>query len=153
MWKLFYKGTVSVDFWSNRSKLCGNYAFPQNFQTTKTGEITVFNVVRAYESFLKYKIMYPRNIRKHKIVSPKKHLMWNNLMWNKMWNLMLNKLEILTRNWLIHCVKSVRIRSFSDRYFPAFRLNTERYEYLSVLNPNARKYGPEKLQIRTVFTQ
>ena len=26
-----------------------------------------------------------------------------------------------------HCVKSVRIRSYSDPYFPAFRLNTERY--------------------------
>ena len=27
----------------------------------------------------------------------------------------------------IHCVKSVRIRSFSGPYFPAFGLNTERY--------------------------
>ena len=28
----------------------------------------------------------------------------------------------------LHCVKSVRIRSYSDPYFLAFRLNTERYE-------------------------
>ena len=27
-----------------------------------------------------------------------------------------------------HCVKSVRIWSYSGPYFPAFRLNTERYE-------------------------
>ena len=27
----------------------------------------------------------------------------------------------------VHCVKSVRIRSFSGQYFPAFRLNTERH--------------------------
>ena len=27
----------------------------------------------------------------------------------------------------IHCVKSVRIRCFSEPYFPAFGLNTERY--------------------------
>ena len=27
----------------------------------------------------------------------------------------------------IHCAKSVRIRSYSDLYFPAFGLNTERY--------------------------
>ena len=27
----------------------------------------------------------------------------------------------------IHCVKSVRIRSYSDPYFPVFGLNTERY--------------------------
>ena len=26
-----------------------------------------------------------------------------------------------------HCVKSVRIRSFSGLYFPAFGLNTERF--------------------------
>ena len=27
----------------------------------------------------------------------------------------------------IHCVKSVRIRSYSGPYFPAFGVNTERY--------------------------
>ena len=27
-----------------------------------------------------------------------------------------------------HCVKSVRIRSYSGPYFPAFELNTERHE-------------------------
>ena len=26
-----------------------------------------------------------------------------------------------------HCIKGVRIRSYSSLYFPAFRLNTERY--------------------------
>ena len=46
-----------------------------------------------------------------------------------------------------HSVKSVLIRSFSGPYFPPLRLNTER------LSPNAGKYGPEKLQIRTHFTQ
>ena len=29
---------------------------------------------------------------------------------------------------LLHCVKSVRIRSFPGPYFPAFGLNMERYE-------------------------
>ena len=28
---------------------------------------------------------------------------------------------------IYHCEQSVRIRSYSDPYFPAFRLNTERY--------------------------
>ena len=28
---------------------------------------------------------------------------------------------------ITHCVKYVRIRSFSGQYFPAFGLNTERY--------------------------
>ena len=27
--------------------------------------------------------------------------------------------------WCNHCVKSVRIRSYSGPYFPAFRLNTD----------------------------
>ena len=34
-----------------------------------------------------------------------------------------------------HCVKTVRIRSYSDPDFPEFGLNTER------LSPNAGKYG------------
>ena len=29
---------------------------------------------------------------------------------------------------MLHCVKNVRIRSYSGPYFPAFGLNTERYE-------------------------
>ena len=41
---------------------------------------------------------------------------------------------------LIHCVKRVRVRSYSGPHFPAFGLNTERY-YLSVFSPNAGKYG------------
>ena len=38
-----------------------------------------------------------------------------------------------------HCVKSVRIRSYSGLYFPKFGDTP----YLSVLSPNAGKYGPE----------
>ena len=39
-----------------------------------------------------------------------------------------------------HCVKSVRIRSFSGPCFPVF-------------SPNTGKYGLEKLRIQTLFTQ
>ena len=42
---------------------------------------------------------------------------------------------------LLHCMKSVRILSFSGT------------EYLSVFSPNAAKRAPEKLRIRTLFTQ
>ena len=58
--------------------------------------------------------------------------------------LMLNLIES-------HCVKYVRIRSFSGLYFPEFGLNTARHEDLSVFSLNAGKYGPEKLRIRTLF--
>ena len=47
---------------------------------------------------------------------------------------------------IFHCVKSVRIRSYSGPHFPAFGLNTERY---SVFSPNAGKCRPK----RTLFTQ
>ena len=33
-------------FWANCPKLSRNYAFPQNFQIRKLGEITVFYAVR-----------------------------------------------------------------------------------------------------------
>ena len=35
--------------------------------------------------------------------------------------------KIYQKSLIIHCVKSVLIRSFSGPYFPAFGLNTERY--------------------------
>ena len=43
--------------------------------------------------------------------------------------------NIISKNWwrFLHCVKSVRIRSFSGPYFPAFGLNTEKYSvYLPI---------------------
>ena len=43
----------------------------------------------------------------------------------------------------MHCVKSVRIRSFSGAYFPAFELNTERYSVQMWENMDQKnsKYG------------
>ena len=35
--------------------------------------------------------------------------------------------QIPAKNYIWYCVKSVRIRSYSGPYFPAFGLNTERY--------------------------
>ena len=51
------------------------------------------------------------------------------------------------------CVENVRVWSFSGPFFRPFGLNTERYQYLNVFSPNVGKYGPEKLQMRTIFTQ
>ena len=51
------------------------------------------------------------------------------------------------------CVKSVRTRSFSGLYFPAIVLNTERYEVFISVQSKCRKCAPEKLRIRTLFTQ
>ena len=49
-----------------------------------------------------------------------------------------------------HCLKTVRIRRLSAPCFSAFGLNTP---HLSVFSSNAGKYGPEKLQIGTLFQQ
>ena len=54
---------------------------------------------------------------------------------------------------LFHCLIIVRIRSFSGLHFSAFGLSTERYVYPPVFDPNAGKYRPEKLQLRTLFMQ
>ena len=48
-------------------------------------------------------------------------------------------------NGCFHCVKSVRIRSFSGLYFPAFG------QYTKIYCPNAGKYGPEKISYLDTF--
>ena len=42
---------------------------------------------------------------------------------------------------LLSLHKKCRVWSFSGLYFPAFGLNTDRYDYLSVFSPNAGKCG------------
>ena len=55
-----------------------------------------------------------------------------------------------TQNIERYCVESVRVRSYSGPYFPAFGLNKDRITpYLSLFSPNAGKYGPEQLRILT----
>ena len=39
----------------------------------------------------------------------------------------------------IHCVKSVRIRSYSGPYFPAFGVNTERYRVSQRIQSECKK--------------
>ena len=52
-----------------------------------------------------------------------------------------------------YCVKSVRIRSYSGAYFPAFGLWTERYSVSLRIQSQYGKIEPEKLWIRTLFKQ
>ena len=53
----------------------------------------------------------------------------------------------------IHRVKSICIWSFPGPYFLTSDWIWKDTPYLSVFSPNEGKYGPEKLQIRTLFTQ
>ena len=43
--EILRKGTVSAEFWVILPKLCGNFAFPQNFHIRKIGEITAFYAI------------------------------------------------------------------------------------------------------------
>ena len=56
-----------------------------------------------------------------------------------------------------HCVKSLRIRSYSGPHFPELRLNMERYgvsvRIYSKCGKMREKFGPEKIQMQTLFTQ
>ena len=67
-----------------------------------------------------------------------------------MFYLEVSHIEILEITWTNHCVKSVRIRSYSGPYFPRIfphskwiRIDTE---YLSAFSPNAGKCGKNEDQ-------
>ena len=56
--EILWKGTVFTQFRACHPKICGNWAFPQNFRIGKLGEITAFyavsyQVVRTCQFFLK----------------------------------------------------------------------------------------------------
>ena len=61
----------------------------------------------------------------------------------KYFNFCLKVLALWKMSKILHCVKSVRIWSYSGPHFSAFGLNSERYEVLSVFSPNVGKCGPE----------
>ena len=52
--KILRKGAVSAEFRTNRPKLYGNCASPQNFYTRKLGETTVFYAVKLYQELPAY---------------------------------------------------------------------------------------------------
>ena len=56
-----------------------------------------------------------------------------------------------TRKW--HCVKSVRIRSYSGPHFPTFGLNTERYSVSLRIQSKCRKMRTRITPKWTLFTQ
>ena len=52
-----------------------------------------------------------------------------------------------------HCVKNVRVRSYSGPHFPHSDWIRRDTLYLSVFSPNAGKWRPDYLRIRTIITQ
>ena len=51
-----------------------------------------------------------------------------------------------------HCIKRIYTTSYSGPHFPIFRVNTETCSISLRLQSKIGKMGPEKLQIRTLFT-
>ena len=60
-------------------------------------------------------------------------------------NVIVKTASLLVQAEQIDCVESVRIRSYSDPYFPVFGLNTERYGVFSQMrekkDQNNSEYG------------
>ena len=54
---------------------------------------------------------------------------------------------------ILHCVKSVRHRSFSGSYFPAFGLNTERYEVFLRIQSECGKIRTRKKPVFRHFSR
>ena len=62
--------------------------------------------------------------------------------------------QFLNNSSTHHCMKCIRIRSFSGPYFATFGPNTERYSVsLHIQSECGKKYGPEKVRVRAIFTQ
>ena len=53
---------------------------------------------------------------------------------------------------VFHCVKSVRIRSFSGTYFPAFGLNTGTYSISLRIPSECAKIGTRNTEIQNLNT-
>ena len=67
------------------------------------------------------------------------------LLWEEVWSDENRRRLRRSEDWVDwHCVKSVQIRSFLWCVFSRIRIEYGDTEYLSVFNPNAGNYGPEK---------
>ena len=53
---------------------------------------------------------------------------------------------------LFHCVKSIRIRSFSGTYFPAFGLNTGTYSISLRIPSECAKIGTRNTELQNLNT-
>ena len=54
--EILWKRTVSAKFPVNRAKLCGNYAFPQDFHTMKLNEVcAVYKTSETPQSNFKHR--------------------------------------------------------------------------------------------------
>ena len=108
-----------------------------------------WNVVRAYILNSKFMISWSSSYCKGSFNSLEKEVAFvmSNLLWVD-FSLTTFLRNIIVLAVLIHYVKSVRIWSFYDPYFPAFGLNTERYSVR--LRENADQ---KNTRIWILFTQ
>ena len=64
--EILWKSTVFTQFQTNRPKLYGNCAFPQNFHTRKLGEITAFYAVDVNDFPFRNKDKWRQEVQKPK---------------------------------------------------------------------------------------
>ena len=65
-------------------------------------------------------------------------------------NFLINQM-ILLQSLTLHCLKSVRIQSYSGPHFPAFGLSTERYGVRSECGKMRTRITPNMDTFHTVF--
>ena len=110
--KFVWKSTVSTEFLVNRPKLCGNSAFPQNFHTSKLGEITVFYSEYAASGIQ----MYHRPNENNSLLSIMKYTAWNfemdlfKVLTKRFWNF---TQTIFLKEWF---GKNLRNRKMNSAY-------------------------------------
>ena len=65
-------------------------------------------------------------------------------------NFLINQM-ILLQSLTLHCLKSVRVQSYSGPHFPAFGLSTERYGVRSECGKMRTRITPNMDTFHTVF--
>ena len=96
--------------------------------------LKVFKVACGSRSGLNWKFCIARRVVavSNSILYPRCHILIRSYNERKL------QQGVTKHGYIKHCVKTDRISSYSDPYFPAVGLNTD-----SVFSPNAGKYGPE----------
>ena len=73
--------------------------------------------------------------------------------WSHSETFTMEHLEALKQMGTLHCVNIVRIQSFSDPYFPAFGINTERYGVTLHIQSKHKKIRTRNTSPWTFFIQ
>ena len=99
-----WKGTVSVEFRAIHQKLCGDCTFPQNFDTRKLSEISVFHAVSS--------MAIPFN--HHQSIQCREYNEENNYF--RPWPFPRNLSGLMSISWCLIILSSHAVSSYAELY-------------------------------------